>query len=81
MAQVLLKTPLMASSSQSPLGSWRSIITCGRDHVGRGRGGERFGMQYLGLCSSHLDSSCNRFWIRIPSGESQEEGGGILKNV
>ena len=35
-------------------------------------------MEYLGLCSSHLDSSCNRFWIRIPSGESQE-GGGIFK--
>ena len=39
MAQVLLKTPLMASSSQSPLGSWRSIITCGRGH-GEGGGGE-----------------------------------------
>ena len=38
-------------------------------------------MEYLGLCSSHLDSSCNRFWIRIPSGESQKEGGGIFENV
>ena len=36
-------------------------------------------MQYLGLYSSHLDSSCNRFWIRIPSGESQEEGEAFLK--